>query len=312
MLDSFDEFVGNSHAVAKLKLLSADAAISCGKLPHMGFFGPSGYGKTTLARITANYVKRRFVYINSVAVKKSIIFRAIIKDPENTMHGAVVLLDECHRLPGPIQDNMLSLLEEPSLLVTSYEDEIIRDELQDHISFIFATTHAGYLRDAILSRLEMIELHAYSLIEKQLIAARHLKRTYRINSSLIEIGAIKDIGRRSRSGRDVIKNCDNILRYMKQNKEIKITTNMVNSVFDTLGIDKNGLTPRDKLLLKYLATVGQCGLETLEAFLNIPKRDVRDKIEPFLLRNRLLVRKSAGRIITQRGLQALAGEVLDV
>lgn len=312
MLSKFEEFVGNRQAVEKLKLLSSNAKKNGGKLPHIGLFGPSGFGKTTLAKITSEYVGRRFVYINSVAIKKPIVFRGLIKDPENLINGAVILLDECHRLTGSVQDNLLSVLEEPSILVTSYNDEIIRDELHDHISFIFATTHSGNMRDAMLSRLEIVELHDYSVLEKQMIAVRHLRRVHRLTPEQLSLNAIKDIGRRSRSGRDVVKNCDNIVRFLKMSSESLITSEIVNKVFDILGVDVNGLTPRDVLLLKYLASVGQCGLETLEAFLNLPKRDIRDKIEPYLLRKRLIVRKSTGRTITQRGLKALTGEVLDV
>lgn len=308
----FEDFVGNTEAIAQIRLLSADAAINNGKLPHMGFFGAAGHGKTTMAKIVANHIDRQFVYINSVAVKTPMIFRGILTNPDNNIHGAVILLDECHRLSSMIRDNLLSVLEYPATLVTSYRNQIVRDKLPDHISFIFATTHAGKIRDAFLSRLEIVEFHEYSTLEKQLIAAKYLKREYDFHHDFIEVDAITEIGRRSRNGRHVVKNCDNMMRFMKYKGISKLDLAVVTQVFIILGVDDNGLTKRDRLYLRYLAESGQCGLDTLEAYLNIPKRDIKDKLEPWLLRQNLVLRQSSGRTITPRGMMAIRGERVDV
>ena len=267
---------------------------------------------TTMARIVSNYVKRQFVYINSVAVKNSMTFRGILMHPENNIHGAVILLDECHRLSTKIRDNLLSVLEYPATLVTSYRNQIIRDKLPDQISFIFATTHAGKMRDAFLSRLEIIEFHEYSVFEKQLIAAKYLKREHNFHHDLIEVDAITEIGRRARNGRNVVKICDNMMRFMKYKGIEKLDLAVVDKVFAILNIDSNGLTKRDRLYLGYLAETGQCGLDTLEAYLNIPKRDIKDKLEPYLLRQSLVLRQSSGRTITPKGMKATRGERVDV
>lgn len=308
---TFEHFVGNEHAVEKVRLLANDAATSSGRLPHMGFWGPPGHGKTTMAKIVANHVGRKFVYINSVAVKTPMIFRGILTNPENMMHGAVVVLDECHRLPGSIQDNLLSVLEEPAVLVTAYKDQIIRDKLPDHISFIFCTTHSGLMRSALQSRLEHVEFIEYSIEQKQMIAAAYLYRNHNIANTAFDIEAILDIGRRSRSGRHVVQNCNNIVRYMKANDLHRITEEVVNKTFEIWGIDRNGLTQRDKMLLGYLAGTGQLGLDTLSAYMDMPKKDIKEDVEPWLLRRKLILRQANGRAITPKGAAALEGKLVD-
>lgn len=308
---TFDDFVGNKQAVEKIRLMSDDASKNSTKLPHMAFLGSAGNGKTTMARIVADYIKRRFVYINSVAVKDALVFRGLITHPDNMRYGAVIVLDECHRLPGSVQDHLLSVLEQPAELVTVHKGVPVRDKLPDHISFIFATTHAGYIRDALLSRLEQIEFHEYTTQEKQIIAAKYLNRAHGIKGAQMDVQAILDIGRRARSGRHVVRVCDNIIRYMRAGNLDKITQEVVAEVFRILGIDLNGLTARDKILLGYLADNGRCGIDTLEAYLNTPKRDIREKIEPYLLRAGLIERQSNGRAITPRGLKALKGESIE-
>ena len=307
----FNDFVGNKHAIGQLRLLVDDEKESkC--LPHIGFFGPAGHGKTTLAQIVADETKRKFVYINSVAVKTPMLLRGIITHPENMMHGAIVCMDECHRLPKTIQDNMLSVLEKPAVLVTSYKDQIIRDTLPNHITFVLATTHQGMLNDPLISRLECVELHEYSTEEKQTIAIKYLNRVHGMKGAQFNVDAILEVGRRARSGRHVIKICENIMRFMRVEKKDKITLQIVEDVFSIIGVDHNGLTKRDALLLRYLAMTGSCGLETLEAYLNMPRKDIKEKVEPWLLRRNLMIRSSNGRTITQRGMAALRGEKVNV
>lgn len=304
---TFEDFVGNTQSVQKIRLL-----INGDKIPHMAFLGSAGNGKTTMAKIIADHVNRRFVYINSVAVKDSMVFRGIITHPDNMKKGAIIVLDECHRLLASIQDHLLSVTEAPAELVTVHKGALVRDKLSDHMSFIFATTHGGQLRDALLSRLEIVEFVEYSTEEKQIIAARYLHRAYGLTGKTMDAEAILDIGRRARSGRHVVKICDNIIRYMKINNIEKVSPQVVDNVFCILGIDVNGLTTRDKTLLGYLESNGRTGLSTLEAFLNTPQKEIREKIEPYLLRTGLIERLQSGRAITNRGVKALRGDKLDV
>jgi Holliday junction DNA helicase RuvB len=305
----FDDYVGNAPAIAALKLF-VEAVKRGMKLPHIGCFGPPGNGKTTMASIVAKESERELVYVNSVAVKRPTLLRGLITHPVNMAKGAVVVLDECHRLPPSIQDNMLSALESPAILVTEEKGEIIRDKLPDNISFFLCTTHQGLIRDALLSRLEIVEVHENTTEEKQEIALRYLVRVYKMTKDQIDLDAIIDIGRRSRSGRNVLRTCDNVVRSIKPGE--KITPQIVNEVYTRLGIDVNGLTKRDRDLLTYVSSKGCVGLETLEAVLNTPKKDIKDKVEPFLLRRNFISRHATGRIITERGRAALRYERVPV
>src|SRR5690606_20831334 len=306
----FNDFVGNENAIVRLKLLVEDARHT-GILPHIGLFGSPGNGKSTAAKIAADELGRKFVYINSVAIKSPMVLRGIITHPENMIKGAVVCLDECHCLPRKIQDNLLSVLEKPAILVTTYKDQIINDKLPDQISFVLATTNQGLLNDPLISRLQYIEISESTNIETQTIAVKYLNKVYGMTHSNMNVDAILEIGRRARSGRHVVSICDNLVRYMRVYNIEKITPEVVNQIFDILGIDRNSLTNRDKQLLTYLANIGACGLKTLEGYLNIPQKDIEEKIEPWLLRKRLIIRSTGGRIITERGMAAIRGEPID-
>lgn len=300
---SFDDFIGNEVAVNTIKSLLVED-----KIPHMGFFGPPGHGKTYLAEIIADVTKRKFVLVNSEAVKSAMVFRGLITHPDNCKYGAIVLLDECHALPKSIQNNLLSVLEHPATLVTSYKDQIMRDKLPEHMTFIFATTHAGAMNEAMLTRLEEIELHEYTHENKFQMALNYLTGKRAMSKDALDIEALYDVAFRARSGRDIVRFCNACVRYMIQHGETRLTPDLVKKVFEMRGIDVNGLSIGERKILQYLSKNGTTGLGTLQDFLHVSKKEIENRIEPHLLRKGFIIRGSGGRLLTPLGFKALKGE----
>jgi Holliday junction DNA helicase RuvB len=219
--------------------------------------------------------------------------------------GAVIFLDESHQLPKKIQDNLLSALERPALLITDIKGQMVEDPLPDHITFMFATTNKSYIRDTLLSRMEEIELGEYSIADKQAIAVKTLMKVHGLQGSQLEIDAIIYIARIARSGRGVVRLCDATVRNMRLSGRQKLTLEDVSTVCNIRDIDENGLTKVDRRYLAYLHEHGSVGIDNLEAYLNMPRRQIQEKIEPFLIRNKLVVRQSSGRVITNKGFDAM-------
>ena len=55
--NSLDEVVGQKHLISEGKVLRR--LIEGNSLPNMIFYGPSGIGKTTVARIAANHANKK-------------------------------------------------------------------------------------------------------------------------------------------------------------------------------------------------------------------------------------------------------------
>ena len=104
---SLDEFVGQKHLVEKGAILRN--IIESGNIPSMIFWGPPGVGKTTLANIIANQLKRPFQALSAIS--------SGVKDVRDTINrakiqGSIILfIDEIHRFNKSQQDALLGAVE---------------------------------------------------------------------------------------------------------------------------------------------------------------------------------------------------------
>ncbi len=114
---SLKDFVGQDNLVGKngiiKKLLSNSEYI-----PSMIFWGPPGSGKTTLARIIANTLKREFFEFSAVNTKiKDIEALVAEKNQQRLTSSPIVFLDEIHRFNKAQQDKLLPYVERGDIIL---------------------------------------------------------------------------------------------------------------------------------------------------------------------------------------------------
>jgi putative ATPase len=110
---TLDEFVGQEHLVGKNSILRT--SLESGNIPSFILWGPPGVGKTTLARLIANQLKRPFYSLSAV--------NSGVKDVRETIEKAkkqqffnqpnpVLFIDEIHRFSKSQQDSLLGSVEQ--------------------------------------------------------------------------------------------------------------------------------------------------------------------------------------------------------
>ena len=138
--DTLDDVVGQTHLLGANKPLRR--IIESGKIPNMIFYGPSGVGKTTVARIIAESANMRLHKLNGTTASTADIKNIVAElDTFLGSNGILLYLDEIQYLNKKQQQSLLEYIEDGS------------------ITLIASTTENPYfyIYNAILSRSTVFE-----------------------------------------------------------------------------------------------------------------------------------------------------------
>lgn len=109
---NLDTYIGQKHLVGEGAVLRN--AIESGLLPSMILWGPPGVGKTTLANIVANQLKRPFYMLSAINAGVKDIREVIEKAKGDGFFGTnnpILFIDEIHRFSKSQQDSLLGAVE---------------------------------------------------------------------------------------------------------------------------------------------------------------------------------------------------------
>lgn len=106
-----DDLIGQHHIVGPGGIIRV--AIQSGNIPSMILWGPPGVGKTTIANIIANEVKRPFHTLSAVNAGVKDV-REVIEKAKHT-NRPILFIDEIHRFNKSQQDALLGAVEKGAI-----------------------------------------------------------------------------------------------------------------------------------------------------------------------------------------------------
>lgn len=109
---TLEDYIGQEHLLGEKGVLRK--AVESGQLPSFILWGPPGVGKTTLALIIAQQLKRPFIQLSAINAGVKDIREAIKKAEHQRFFdagGPILFIDEIHRFSKSQQDALLGAVE---------------------------------------------------------------------------------------------------------------------------------------------------------------------------------------------------------
>ena len=177
---TLDEVVGQTHILGEGKPLRK--IIESGRIPNMIFYGPSGIGKTTVARIIANSSNLRLHKLNGTTASSADI-REVVAEVSTFAgsNGILLFLDEIQYLNKKQQQSLLEYIESGDITLIASTTEnpyfyIYNAILSRSTVFEFKPVSDSEVSAAIMRALEFMqdELHRTFAVEDGVI--KHISK----------------------------------------------------------------------------------------------------------------------------------------
>lgn len=285
---SFDEIIGQSDVIERLRVSVAGCKTSSTVMPHVLIDGPPGLGKTTIASAIATELGVN-LYVANAANLRSI--KSVLPYLMRMTKRSVFFIDEIHRLPKLVEEFLYPVMEDFVInIVLDKEPETIDVPA---FTLVGATTSGGSLSQPFYDRFQIKEhLYFYTNDELAKLAGLNAEKL----GLIVSENDLLEIAKRSKGTPRIL---NSRLQWYKNYKLCNPNESDIDKIFNVQGIDNNGLDTYDNLYLDILRKYkgSPLGLKAISSLTGIAIETIENSIEPFLIRMGFVNRTQKGRVI---------------
>jgi holliday junction DNA helicase RuvB len=299
------EVIGQQSVKQRLEILLRAAKKLNEPMSHMLFDGPPGLGKTTFATVLPNELNTTIQMTSGPALTKPADMLPFLT---NAADGSILFIDEIHRMPRVVEEFIYPAMEDFRIDIVLGEGMNARtiSMALKRFTLIGATTRSGMLSSPMRDRFKIHEHLDYYTIDElaQIVTVNSRK----LNTEITPEAAL-ELAQRSR-GTPRVANARLwwARSYAASEADGRIDLALAQAALRMVEVDHLGLDKQDRRYLETIINVfdgGPTGVEALAATMNLPSDTLSDEIEPYLLREQMIVRTPRGRLATPKAYQHL-------
>ncbi|MEQ9230842.1 MAG: replication-associated recombination protein A [Cyclobacteriaceae bacterium] len=219
---SLEDLIGQEHLVGENGVLRR--AINSGQVPSMILWGPPGTGKTTIANIIANQVKRPFHTLSAISAGVKEVREVINNVRSGTK--AILFIDEIHRFNKAQQDALLGAVEKGT------------------ITLIGATTEnpSFEVNSALISRSQVYTLKALDKKALTAIVDQALKKDHDLKKIKVKLKETEALFNLSGGDARKVLNLLELVVKSEGTEKVEVTNDKVTAIAQrkTVLYDKKG------------------------------------------------------------------------
>lgn len=286
---TFEDVIGQQDVVSRLRIVVRGCLNSQGVMPHVLIDGPPGLGKTTIAGAIASELDTNLYTVNAANIRS---VKNILPYLMGIEAKSVLFIDEIHRLPKIVEEFLYPVMEDFTLNITlDTKPEIIDLPM---FTIIGATTSGGSLSQPFYDRFTIKEhLSFYTPDELAELAGLNANKL----GLIIDKSDLLEIAKRSK-GTPRILNA-RLQWYKNYTAFYENQKTDIDEIFNSQGIDSRGLDAYDRLYLDVLqkSRCNPLGLKSISSMTGIAIETIENSIEPYLIREKFVIRTPKGRVI---------------
>lgn len=306
---AFDSYIGQKPTVKQLKTHVIAEQIRKERgvesfLDHIMFEGSAGLGKTSLAFVIAKELGSNLKVMQGTSIEHQ---GQLVANILNLEEGDVFFVDEIHALKPPVQEALLSIMEDFRMDITPTDGEPISMSVPK-FTLIGATTEVGKLKQPLQARfVHSFTLQRYTVDELTTI----LERSAKLLHCEYDLDALSYLAGASRGtpriANNLLKKARNYADvYNNNHLDLKTATDALNDA----SIEESGFEESDRKYINALLEAKKpIGLKTLSGILSMDIKTIENNIESFLLEHGLIEKHPRGRILSEKGMRVAKGEL---